>query len=186
MLPLCFYGVAKWKIGVEAEQESLLGCIAPKWVVFVCTGVEIQSLYSSLRSSSWVIFWPWSGPIPMVARQILEYPGCQPCSQVSLQQPPGMLHPVLKWNHRASCHQEVAQETCWIVSLICSRLTKTEDQMNEAAWEVRETCMLVLLYGSQVLTVVSTFKYSGGPKYTTCRKSFIHIPCGCTLILPGS
>lgn len=77
MLPLCFYEVAKWQIGVEAEQGSLLGCIAPSGLYLSVLGWgHAQSLYYSPQSSSWVIFWPWSGPIPMVARQILEYPGC--------------------------------------------------------------------------------------------------------------
>lgn len=55
---LYFYEVAKWKIGVAAEQESSLGCIAlihTKWVVFVCVGRggggQGDSLYSSPHSS---------------------------------------------------------------------------------------------------------------------------------------
>lgn len=43
----------------EAEQESSLGCIAlvcTKWVVFVCVGVEGQSVVFSPHQLSWTIF----------------------------------------------------------------------------------------------------------------------------------
>lgn len=59
-----FYEVAKWKIGVEAEQENSLGCIVPvhtKWVVFVCVG-EGGSLYSSPDSSR--LGWSWPRQVP--------------------------------------------------------------------------------------------------------------------------
>lgn len=51
---LYYYEVAKWKIAVEAEQESSLRCMAvvlTKWVVFVCVGVGGDGLCSCPHSS---------------------------------------------------------------------------------------------------------------------------------------